>query len=401
MNTDLTTNSSAWAGKLSMQLSDTQSALRACIGWVIELGISSEMQLYQQKNLALINTAAFAGLLLALPVTFVLMVMGFGHPFSLLISGITTCCLLLAFNGAGQVEWSKALFAFAPSTIVVGYTLLELPAAGLHEPLNYLLVRQMVGFALLLPIVTYGFESRQKVMGVLALCLLIFLCFDVVSMQRGALEGGAITGINHGLFTVLSLAQYVILAGCVLSVQNSIMQQARQTKQANEKYKNMAIHDSLTGLFNHGFMEQLMADAINRCKRSGEPLSLLMIDVDHFKQVNDTFGHNTGDEVLVKLAQALSGKKRSTDYLARWGGDELVLLLTDTQLEGAENLAEKLRSMVESQVFPQGRQLTISIGASQYQAGDKPANMVGRADAALYRAKRGGRNKVGLDTANR
>ena len=90
----------------------------------------------------------------------------------------------------------------------------------------------------------------------------------------------------------------------------------------------------------------------------------------------------------------LEGSKRSTDYLGRWGGDELILLLTDTNLQGAANLAEKLRSQVEKQAFPHHSPLTISLGASEYQQGDQPIKFIERADAALYRAKRAGRNRV-------
>jgi diguanylate cyclase (GGDEF)-like protein len=116
--------------------------------------------------------------------------------------------------------------------------------------------------------------------------------------------------------------------------------------------------------------------------------------VDFFKQINDSYGHNSGDEVLSRLAKLLEGSKRSTDYLGRWGGDELLLLLTDTNLQGAAMVAEKLRSLVENHTFPHNRHLTISLGASEYCTQDNVAGFIGRADAAMYRAKRGGRNRV-------
>ncbi len=352
------------------------------------------MPIYQKNRLALISTGSFASLLMALPGTFMLILMGFGHPFSLLISGVLAACLILGLNGAKQVAWSKFVFAFAPSAIIMAYTLLELPGGGLGQPLNYLLARQGLCFALLLPILVYGCEGRQKMMVVTGTCLLALLVGDVISTRVGAFEDNQITGLSHGLFTVLSQAQYAVLAVCVCYFQNSALQQAVQAERASEKLKNLAIRDSMTGLFNRRFVEQLIGDAINRSKRSGNPLALLMIDVDGFKQVNDTSGHNAGDEVLVRLATLLHNNIRATDYLGRWGGDELVLLLTETDLAGAHNVAEKLRGLIESHVFPYNKHLTISLGASQYQSADNSTSLIARADTALYRAKHAGRNRV-------
>ena len=156
----------------------------------------------------------------------------------------------------------------------------------------------------------------------------------------------------------------------------------------------MVIRDGMTGLFNHSFMEEFIGDAINRSKRSGTPLSLLMIDIDFFKQINDTLGHNVGDEVLLHLTKLIEKSKRSTDYLGRWGGDELVLLLTDTNLQGATNVAEKVRNLVDKHIFPHNGHITISLGASTYHNADSLSNFIARADAAMYRAKRAGRNRV-------
>jgi diguanylate cyclase (GGDEF)-like protein len=323
-----------------------------------------------------------------------LLLVGFDHTFSLLISGVLTLCMILALNGAQRVEWSKAIFAFSPAIIILIYTLLELSMAGLTNQVIYVLARQGLCLALLIPVIIYGFEGRQKVAGVLGVCVLAFLVFDIVSLRLGAFQTGIITGINHGLFSVLSVLQFVGLAVCVLYVQSYTMKYEQQVRLSNEKLQSQVVKDGMTGLYNHTFMEQLIGDAINRSKRSKTPLSLLMIDVDFFKHINDTFGHNAGDVVLIRLAQVLNSSKRTTDYLGRWGGDELVLLLNDTNLPGAARLAEKLRSLVESHIFPRGSHLTISLGASEYHDGDTLTSFLGRADAAMYHAKHGGRNRV-------
>ena len=161
----------------------------------------------------------------------------------------------------------------------------------------------------------------------------------------------------------------------------------------NEKLQRMAVTDGMTGLLNHTVMEQLIGDAINRTKRSHSPMSLIIIDVDFFKLINDTYGHTAGDEVLKRLSQVLDHSKRSTDYMGRWGGEEFILLLTETNLLGATKLAEKLRHLVESHTFPHRSRLTISLGVTEYKDGDTLVTFIKRADVALYRAKHSGRNR--------
>ena len=384
----------AWLEQTSLFISSSQVVLRAGLGWVFELGINSEMPFYQKKNLALINRVSFISLLLALPGTFLLILMGFSHPFSLLVSGLLVGCLILALNGAKHVEWSKTLFAYAPAILTLTFTLLEVSSGNMDNPLRYILSRQGLCFGLLIPLLIFGFEDRRKVVGVLGFCVLLFLIFDVASMHLGAFQEEKLAVLSSGLFSVLSGLQYAGLAACVLYMQGYTMKHELQAQHSNEKLYRLAIRDGMTDIFNHTFMEQYIADAINRSKRSKNPLALLMIDVDFFKQINDNFGHNAGDEVLISLVQVLNNNKRTTDYLGRWGGDELVLLLSDTNLSGATNLAEKLRHQVEDHIFPHSRHLTISLGASEYHDGDNLDSFIERADAAMYRAKRGGRNRA-------
>jgi diguanylate cyclase (GGDEF)-like protein len=379
--------------RVSAQLVSAQVVFRAGISWVFTLGIQPDMPFYQAKNLALINRVTFASLLLALPGSFMLMLVGFDHPLSLLVCGALTLCLILVLNCNHQVRFAQALFAFSPAITLVIYTLLELASGGLADPLRYILARQGLCLALLLPVMIYGFERSYKWM-VLGICVVLFLTFDVFSTRWSGIHVNAITGMSQGLFSVLSVLQFSALAACLLYLQGYTMSHEQQVRQSNEKLHSQVIRDGMTGLFNHAFMEEMIGDAINRSRRSKNPLSLLMIDVDSFKQVNDTLGHNAGDEVLKQIVKLLEGSKRSTDYLGRWGGDELVMLLTDTNLQGAAKLAEKLRSLVESHTFPYHRRLTISLGASEYAEQDHVAGFIERADAAMYRAKHGGRNRV-------
>ena len=382
--------------KVSAQLASARVVFRAGMSWVFTLGIQADMPFYQAKNLALINRVTFASLLLLLPGSFMLMLVGFDHPLSLLVCGALTLSLIMVLNYNHQVQVAQTLFAFSPAITIMIYTLLELASGGLADPLRYILARQGLCLALLLPIMIYGFERSYKWM-VLGVCVILFLTFDVFSTRLSGIHVNAITGMSQGLFSVLSVLQFSALAACLLYLQGYTMSHEQQVRQSNEKLHSLVVRDGMTGLFNHAFMEQLIGDAINRSKRSKNPLSLLMIDVDSFKQINDTLGHNAGDEVLKQIVKLLEGSKRSTDYLGRWGGDELVMLLTDTNLQGATNLAEKLRSLVENHPFPYHRRLTISLGASEYAEQDTVPGFIERADAAMYRAKRGGRNRVGIE----
>ena len=379
--------------KVSTEVTSGMMVVRAGMGWVFELGLQPNMPFYQKKNLRLINQASFISLLLALPGSFLLLLEGFNHPISLLVSGVIALCLILALNAFGKVQLAQATFAFSPAATILIYTLLELSAGSLADQLTYILARQGLGLALLLPVMIYGFEKSRRWL-ILCLCVIISLSFDVESIRLGAPLMEAVPGISRGLFSVLSILQFTGMAALVLYLQDYTLKHEQQVVKASEKLQSMAIRDGMTGLFNHSFMEQLIEDAINRSKRSATPLTLLMIDVDNFKQINDTHGHNAGDEVLVHLAKMLEGSKRSTDYLGRWGGDELILLLTDTHLQGAARVAEKLRTLVENQTFPYQSHLTISLGASEYNSQDNLPRFIGRADAAMYRAKRTGRNRV-------
>jgi diguanylate cyclase (GGDEF)-like protein len=377
--------------RISTQIASADTVFRAGLSWVFGLGIQAEMPFYLKNNLALINRLSFISLLLALPGSFILMLAGFDHSLTLMLSGVLVCSLILALNAAHLVQWAQTAFAFSPAAVILTYTLFELSSGSLTDPLLYILARQGLVLSLLLPILLFGFEKPQRWI-TLGECVIVLLLFDIASVRTG--NPLITTGNSQGFFAILSVVQFACLAACMLYLQTYTMDHEQQVNQSNQKLQTMAIRDGMTGLFNHTFMEQMIQDAINRSKRSRTPLSLLMIDVDYFKQVNDTQGHNAGDKVLVELAKLIESSKRSTDYFGRWGGDELVLLLTDTNLQGASLLAEKLRGRVNNHTFPNNTHLSVSLGASTYQEGDSPAGFIERADAAMYHAKHAGRNRV-------
>jgi diguanylate cyclase (GGDEF)-like protein len=177
-----------------------------------------------------------------------------------------------------------------------------------------------------------------------------------------------------------------------------IMAANEAMQQQNEVLKTLSITDSLTGLYNRSKLDSILTDQLARFKRSHRPFTLLMLDIDHFKTLNDTYGHITGDEILAAVARILLQSIRSIDYAARYGGDEFIIILTETSAELAWKTAERVRSQVET-LHPtvKGAEiaLTVSLGIVESLPEDMTATEVfARADHALYEAKRGGRNRA-------
>jgi diguanylate cyclase (GGDEF)-like protein len=184
------------------------------------------------------------------------------------------------------------------------------------------------------------------------------------------------------------------------SLMKDLEQSNMLMEHANEALREMAITDGLTGLFNHRHFKDFMKTELTRAERYGRPLCLLMMDVDRFKDYNDTHGHPAGDEVLKALAGIITARLRDVDCSARYGGEEFAVLLPETDRESGKLVAEDIRAQVEKYPFP-GREsqpsgtLTVSIGVAEFPADSAdPEALLKKADEALYRAKDEGRNKV-------
>ena len=161
----------------------------------------------------------------------------------------------------------------------------------------------------------------------------------------------------------------------------------------------LASTDGLTNLYNHRAFQERLAQEVDRANRYGRPLSLLMIDVDHFKVYNDTYGHPQGDAVLQDIARLLQDISRTSDTVARYGGEEFALILPETECLSAEKLGNRLREHVELHAFPgedhmPTGKLTVSIGVAMHTPGGSKEALLRTADAALYTAKHAGRNRV-------
>ena len=165
-------------------------------------------------------------------------------------------------------------------------------------------------------------------------------------------------------------------------------------QRALDQLEQVASTDRLTGAWNRRRFEEAVLPEIALAHRRRDPLSLLMFDLDHFKRVNDTFGHGAGDAVLAGTAQTVRMHLRASDSLVRWGGEEFLVMTPATRLEGAMGLAEKLRAAVEAVDFPDVGHVTMSLGVSEYAIGEGLEEWIERTDQALYRAKAEGRNRA-------
>jgi diguanylate cyclase (GGDEF)-like protein len=161
-----------------------------------------------------------------------------------------------------------------------------------------------------------------------------------------------------------------------------------------EKLEKMASIDHLTGIYNRHKFEQLFKIEEERTLRYGSPFAIIMFDIDHFKNINDTYGHDIGDLILKKVVEIINKQLRQTDAFTRWGGEEFVILCPGVNAEEASLLAGKLRHEIEVHSFEKVGSITASFGVSSYEKHESKDKLLKRVDNALYQAKETGRNRV-------
>jgi len=209
------------------------------------------------------------------------------------------------------------------------------------------------------------------------------------------------------VLALAALAALVVTAGITAGIQRRLaltgqLQKVRgDLEESNAALRTtlaaaelLAARDQLTGLCNRRNFDQRLEAAIARTARHGDMFSLLMIDIDHFKNINDYYGHATGDDVLRRFGEVLRERLRQNDVAARWGGEEFVVLADGANLDNARLLAEQVRESVAVTSFSPVPRVTVSVGIAEYQEGESGDDLLRRADKALYGAKRNGRNRV-------
>ena len=252
--------------------------------------------------------------------------------------------------------------------------------------------------AIILMFGIFGLTTRQM-LGVLVYSLVAFGVASGVVAARDEPDYPTVVAAAYVGMVVVVLLSSTFLTTRVQSTREHLRRQKAEMAQALEQIRQLATHDDLTGLLNRRAMLDRMQLEQRRSLRSGSPLLIAQLDIDHFKVVNDTHGHAAGDLVLQSFADTVRRNVRDTDVLARWGGEEFVLLLCDTPAADAVALMERLRQAVQAMQVPvaQGGQpitVTVSIGLARHALADPLAGTLERADRALYAAKAGGRNRV-------
>jgi len=205
----------------------------------------------------------------------------------------------------------------------------------------------------------------------------------------------------HRMANILTLVTLLVLSGIyVLIVVFSMRLEAQQQriKAQNIELSRLSITDALTGTLNRLGIQARMDELISAAQRFHHPLSVLLLDLDHFKNINDHYGHPVGDEVLTQFADVLCANVRGSDVVSRWGGEEFLIITPHLAQEKALQLAEKLRRAVAQTRFTHDIQITTSIGIAQYSPGTPVGELIERADRALYQAKENGRNRVVAET---
>jgi len=203
--------------------------------------------------------------------------------------------------------------------------------------------------------------------------------------------------ISFGLLSLFVLYRYqkIALLNKQLAVANSELNSTHDVlMQQADKLGKLVITDPLTQLYNRIKIDNVLEQEEKRFHRYGDPLSVIMLDVDHFKEINDTHGHLVGDMVLEQLAKIVSLEIRETDFVGRWGGEEFIIVCPSTTLDGTKNIATSLCSSIAQTYFSQVGHVTISLGIATIENDETISKLVGRADEALYRAKDDGRNCV-------
>jgi diguanylate cyclase (GGDEF)-like protein len=359
-----------------------------------------QLKLYLWFGLTAVNVAVYSLMLTQwkyqLPLTFeTLKSVEYGAVFMLPAVALQMLWALLGTRVSGWMrlyQFSFALFAFAGVTDPWPDTR---PLA-----LNYFQVWVLPVLFLGPMLIWNSMRAGNAEARTLFLGLIVFAATCINDILSDLARFDSPRMIHYG-FAVVVVAMAVSLGNRFTTMLNRLEREVAERtddlRRANEQLAEVARLDPLTGLLNRrGFTGDAQRE-IQRVIRGSNPFSIVLADFDHFKQINDRFGHSCGDKVLCRVTRVLNQRRREVDLLGRWGGEEFILLLPETDGEGAAVAAESLRRAVEKSEFAHDGEvvsLTMTLGVATYRPGDTLDAVIHRADAALYHGKKAGRNRV-------
>lgn len=240
-------------------------------------------------------------------------------------------------------------------------------------------------------------RNRRQILSLMLFAMVVYSLAILVTARLDTPAPASVVLLAHLAIVLSSLLTSTLMCLQVQSIRAYLRRQKQELQEALQQIQTMAMRDHLTGLANRRQMSELLELERNRHQRGGRAPLLAQLDIDHFKNINDTHGHSVGDLALQAFAETAAAHLRSSDVLARWGGEEFVLLLCDTPPSAAHELLERVRNAVAAHSLSHGAvsiRMTVSIGWTQHVQGEPLEQTLERADRALYSAKRHGRNRV-------
>jgi diguanylate cyclase (GGDEF)-like protein len=326
-------------------------------------------------------------------------------------TALLVCLSLLVCAFLDLLPWDIAIESTAGvAALVVAFHVLV--RTGLNQRFSdpSLTTEQVAAAILFLAYIMY---HAEMVRDALTLFYLVIMLYGALRLSAARLAGLAILAlVAHGTmlhltylrdqeymdfetalteFAILmvTLPWFAAMGGYVNRLRTRLAESNRNLEQALERIRDIAVRDELTGAYNRRFLTESLARELARSGRSSGRFSVCLIDVDHFKAVNDRLGHAAGDEVLRQVAAIARRDLRQIDVFGRFGGEEFLLLLPDTDQAGATVVGERIRAAVAAETG-----VTVTIGVAQHAKDEAPATLLARADRALYRGKALGRNRV-------
>jgi diguanylate cyclase (GGDEF)-like protein len=333
-------------------------------------------------------------------------------------TSLLVCVALVLCAFLGLLPWRAALEGTAGiATLMLGFYALFRSGLNLRFSDPSLTTEQVAAAILFLAYINYHAGPAREA---LTLFYLVAMLFGVLRLNAARLMVLAMLALGaHGVVLQLSytrdpgmdvraaltefavlmvvLPWFAVMGGYVNRLRVRLTESHHELRQALERIEQIAVRDELTGIYNRRYLVEALARERSRAERRAEPFSVCLVDLDHFKSINDRFGHAAGDAVLRRLAQLVPAELRGVDLFGRLGGEEFLVIVPGTDREGAAACAERVRRRVAATAFPEvahGGRLTVSIGVATYAAPEPADATLARADAALYQAKAAGRDKV-------